>query len=60
MPVKKTAVKTARQRGLNTAAGVGKFKNGMLQISERDIRKINNPGVSSGKRRGKSVKKLFK
>jgi Domain of unknown function (DUF4602) len=48
-----------RQRGLKTTAGVGKFKNGMLKINERDIRRINNSGSKSG-RRGKSIKKLFK
>jgi molybdate-binding protein len=60
MPVKrKTLVDAPRQRGLNTAAGVGKFRNGMLQISERDIRRINSKG-GTGARRGKGIKKLFK
>jgi len=60
MPVKrKVKSEVPRQRGLNTASGVGKFKNGMLKINERDIRRINSSG-SQGQRRGKSVKKLFK
>jgi len=49
-----------RARGLKTAASVGKFKNGMLKINERDIRRINKSGGPSSGRRGKSVKKLFK
>jgi Domain of unknown function (DUF4602) len=60
MPKKRKVkpVKT-RERGLNTKSGVGKFKNGMLQVSEREIRKINNAGSGISKR-GKGVKKLFK
>jgi len=52
------AVKT-RARGLNTKSGVGKFKNGMLQVSEREIRRINNAGSGISKR-SRDVKKLFK
>ena len=60
MPVKRKAkVEKPRQRGLKTKSGVGKFKNGMLKISERDIQKVNNIG-SKAPRRGKSMKKLFK
>jgi len=60
MPVKRKAkTDTPRQRGLNTGASVGRFKNGMLKINERDIRRISGSGGSSGSRRGRSVKKLF-
>jgi hypothetical protein len=60
MPVKrKVKSSTPRQRGLDTASGVGKFKNGMLKINEQEIHRINNSGGSSF-RRGKSTKKLFK
>jgi len=60
MPVKrKVKVEKPRQRGLKTTSGVGKFKNGMLKISERDIRKVNQIG-SQVHRRGRSTKKLFK
>jgi hypothetical protein len=60
MPVKRKAkVEKPRERGLKTASGVGKFKNGMLKINEREIRRVNNSG-SQGQRRGKSIKKLFK
>ena len=55
----KSRVEKPRQRGLKTAAGVGKFKNGMLKINERDIKRINSSGSNSG-RRGRSIKKLFK
>ena len=55
----KSRVEKPRQRGLKTAAGVGKFKNGMLKINERDIKRINNSGSNSG-RRGRSIKNLFK
>jgi hypothetical protein len=60
MPVKrKRQAQKPRERGLKTAAGVGKFRNGMLKINEREIRRVNNTG-SGGPRRGKSIKKLFK
>jgi hypothetical protein len=60
MPVKRRAkVEKPRERGLKTTSGVGKFKNGMLKISDRDIRRVNNIG-SKGPRRGKSMKNLFK
>jgi len=60
MPVKRKSKPTkVRERGLRTASGVGKFKNGMLKINEREIRRVNNIGSGLG-RRGKSVKKLFK
>jgi hypothetical protein len=60
MPVKRKAkASKPRERGLNTASAVGKFKNGMLKINEREIRRVNNSG-SQGQRRGKSIKKLFK
>jgi hypothetical protein len=59
MPVKRQAKpQKARERGLRTTSGVGKFKNGMLKINEREIRRVNNS--QGGPRRGKSVKKLFK
>ena len=60
IPVKrKPKPQKTRERGLKTASGVGKFENGMLKVSERDIRRINATGVHFS-RRGKSVKKLFK
>jgi hypothetical protein len=60
MPVKlKSKPLKVRERGLKTPSGVGKFKNGMLKINEKEIRKVNNSGSGIG-RRGKSVKKLFK
>jgi len=60
LPVKrKSKPMKVRERGLKTASSVGKFKNGMLQIKEREIRRVNNSGSGLG-RRGKSVKKLFK
>ena len=60
MPVKRKAkVEKSRERGLKTTSGVGKFKNGMLKISDRDIQRVNSNG-SKGPRRGKSMKKLFK
>jgi hypothetical protein len=60
MPVKQKAkLEKRRERGLRTTSGVGKFRNGMLKISERDIRKVNSIG-SQVHRRGKSTKKLFK
>jgi hypothetical protein len=60
MPVKrKSKPEKVRERGLRTVSGVGKFKNGMLKINAREIRRVNNAG--SGKpHRGKSIKKLFK
>jgi hypothetical protein len=59
MPVKrKKKPEKVQERGLKTTAGVGKFKNGMLKINARDIRRVNNSGQTP--RRGKSVKKLFK
>jgi hypothetical protein len=61
MPVKrKTKPMKVRERGLRTTSGVGKFKNGMLKINEREIQRINNSGRSGKQRRGKSIKKLFK
>ena len=58
MPVKhKKMPGKVRERGLKTAAGVGKFKNGMLKVNQQEIRRVNN---MKGPRRGKSVKKLFK
>jgi len=60
MPMKKKAkAEKPRDRGLKTTSGVGKFKNGMLKISDRDIQRVNNIG-SRAPRRGKSMKKLFK
>jgi hypothetical protein len=60
MPVKrKSKPVKVRERGLKTASSVGKFKNGMLKINEREIRRVNNSGSRLG-RRGKSIKKLFK
>src|SRR5208282_5904815 len=45
MPVKwKVKVEKPRQTGLKTTSRVGKFKNGMLKVSERDIRKVNQIG----------------
>ena len=60
MPVKrKSKPEKVRESGLKTSSSVGKFKNGMLKINAREIRRVNNAG--SGKpRRGKSIKKLFK
>jgi hypothetical protein len=52
-PVKK------KERGLNTNSRLGKSKNGMLMISEREIRRINNAGSGISKR-GEGMKKLFK
>ena len=63
MPVKqKSKPVKVRERGLKTASSVGKFKNGMLKINEREIRRVNNSGSRPGRpgRRGKSIKKLFK
>ena len=54
----KSKVQKPRERGLRTPASVGKFKNGMLKINEREIRRVNNSGSNAG-RRGRSVKKLF-
>ena len=45
MPVKrKSKPMKVRERGLKTPSGVGKFKNGMLKINEREIRRVNNSG----------------
>jgi hypothetical protein len=45
MPVKKKdKPKKVRPRSLRAGSGVGKFKNGMLKIGEKDIRRVNNSG----------------
>ena len=51
LPVKrKSKPVKVRERGLKTASSVGKFKNGMLQINEREIRRVNNSGSGLGRR----------
>lgn len=55
---RKTKAGKTRERGLNTKSGVGKFKNGWLQVSEREIRRINNAGSGISKT-SRHVKKLF-
>ena len=62
-PIKKQKEKRKeRERGLRTGASVGKFRGGMLKLSERDIQRINQSGRNNNRgvlARGKSVKKLF-
>jgi hypothetical protein len=60
LPVKKRVKSIPRERGLNTASGVGKFRNGMLKIHEREINRINNSGAKGRQNRGRGIKKLFK
>jgi hypothetical protein len=56
MPVKrKVKTEKVRERGLKMGSTVGKFKNGMLMVNERDIRRINRSGSKLSQRR-KGVK----